>query len=353
MKTSGLTSLEVVVVLMVPCLVALVAFSFLWKNLFQPVSPGNEAVISVEIAPGENFSSIIKKIKGKGISRNEWSLKIIGKIQKIDTKIKSGEYAFKASMTPKEIIKTLASGKVIERIVAVIPGMSIKDVARVVGESGLLDEEKVLNGLFSRELLDKWGISAESFEGYLYPDTYKFSRPVTIEDIIRPMLLGAEKKWATDYTEKAQELMMDRHQILTLASIIQKESSLPDELPLVSSVFHNRLKRGMKLQADPTVIYGMKNYNGNLTKEDLETPTPYNTYVNPGLPPGPICNPDENAIRAALYPSFSSYLYFVADGSGGHKFSTTLQDHNLSVLNFLRPPSESNSADQKQGATLP
>jgi UPF0755 protein len=155
-----------------------------------------------------------------------------------------------------------------------------------------------------------------------------------------------DKAWNESWNLRLLELQLTKHQIITLASIIEKESGKIEELPYVSSVFHNRLNRSMRLQSDPTVIYGIPNFNGNLTKTDLQTPTPYNTYIISGLPPGPIASPGLNAIKAALYPASSNYLFFVGNGEGEHVFSETLEDHNEAVNRFQRghvaPDSDSN-----------
>ena len=148
------------------------------------------------------------------------------------------------------------------------------------------------------------------------------------------MLEEGDKHWPSEFSDRANEINLSRHEITTLASIIEKESGNAEEQPLISSVFHNRLSNGMRLESDPTVIYGIKDFNGNLTRQDLHTPHPYNTYTNFGLPPGPICNPGETAIRASLYPKESPYLFFVANGKGSHVFSTTLQEHNEAVAKY-------------------
>jgi UPF0755 protein len=187
--------------------------------------------------------------------------------------------------------------------------------------------------------LKELGIAGTSLEGYLFPDTYQFPRNTSAKKIVVAMNDQLQKRWLPEWDDRLKQLSMTKHQALTLASIIEKESGGVAEQPVISSVFHNRLKKGMKLQADPTVIYGIPNFNGNITKEDLQTPTPYNTYVITGLPPGPIANPGVSAIKAALYPVTTNYLYFVANGQGGHIFSETLDDHNELVNAYQKNPS--------------
>ena len=165
------------------------------------------------------------------------------------------------------------------------------------------------------------------------------------------MLEEGEKRWIPEFTERADLLRMSRHEVLTFASIVEKESGNTSEQPLVSSVFHNRLQQGMRLQSDPTVIYGVPNFDGNLTKAHLETVTPYNTYTNPGLPPGPIANPGESAIRATLFPAQTNFLFFVADGKGGHVFSTTLAEHNEAVRRYQIEPARRARANAAANST--
>lgn len=323
------------IVLGAPLFAGLVTYLILRSLFLVPADKSKTDLISVEVGPGMSFGDIATTLKEKGVVRRAWTLRIMSRLRKADTKISSGEYSLSPSMTQKEILSKLVSGDVIKRTILIKEGLNIWEAAKVIGESGLLTEEEFKKALVDPELLRKWGVPGRSFEGYLFPNTYYFSRPITAEEVIGTFIKEGEKNWDDSFTQKADELRMTRHDILTLASIIEKESGNKDEQPLISSVFHNRLKEGMKLQSDPTVIYGIPNFNGNLTRVDLETPTAYNTYTNFGLPPGPIANPGLTAIKAALNPAYSNFLFFVADGRGGHKFSTTLRDHNTAVAQFL------------------
>jgi UPF0755 protein len=178
------------------------------------------------------------------------------------------------------------------------------------------------------------GIQAESLEGYLFPDTYYFPRNTPIDRIIQTMLDRFNTVFTPAWADRARGIGLSRHQVVTLASIIEKETGAAGERPLIASVFHNRLARGMRLQSDPTVIYGIEDFDGNLTRAHLETPTPYNTYQVAGLPPGPIASPGRAALEAALFPEETDYLYFVARGDGTHQFSTRLDEHNEAVRRY-------------------
>jgi UPF0755 protein len=186
------------------------------------------------------------------------------------------------------------------------------------------------------KLLEEFKVPGPSFEGYLFPETYRIQRNTPPRKVIQTLRNQLDSKWSEEWNVRLLDLQMTKHQILTLASIIEKESGNAEEQPIVASVFHNRLKRGMRLQSDPTVIYGIPNFNGNITKADLQTPTPYNTYIISGLPPGPIANPGFTAIKAALYPAETNYLYFVGNGKGKHIFSENLEQHNQAVNVFQR-----------------
>lgn len=332
------------VVLGAPLFAAFITYLILRSLFLVPADSSRTEAISVEVGPGMSFGDIANTLKEKGLVKRAWTLRLMSRLRKADTKINSGEYSLSPSMTQKEILTKLISGDVIKRTILIKEGMNIWEIAKAINESGLLTEEEFKKALVDPELLRKWGVPGKSFEGYLFPNTYYFSRPISPEEVIGTFIKEGEKNWDDSFTSKADEYRFSRHDILTLASIIEKESGNKDEQPLISSVFHNRLKEGMKLQSDPTVIYGIANFNGNLTRQDLETPTAYNTYTNFGLPPGPIGNPGLSAIKAALNPAYSNFLFFVADGRGGHKFSTTLRDHNTAVAQYLA----SRKADEKE-----
>lgn len=325
-------------ILSVPLFVSVITFIFLRRAFLLPLDPQSTMKITVEIAAGRNFADICRELKNKGVIKYAWALDALGRFRKADTKISAGEYELSPAMDPRSILHKLISGDVIKRQITVKEGFTIKDIARALETAGIIKAEDFEREASDPRLLSKAGISAASFEGYLFPETYFFSRPVSAQTIIWTMLEEGERHWPREFTEKAEKMRLSRHEVLTLASIIEKESGNVDEQPLISSVFHNRLSQVMKLQSDPTVIYGLPNFNGNLTKEDLQNPHPYNTYVNFGLPPGPIANPGLSAIKAALFPKQTTFLFFVADGSGKHVFSTTLAEHNEAVARFQKGP---------------
>ena len=338
--------IRLIVILLVPSLVAAGTYFFFQWSFLEPLDPSSQEKIIVEIAPGKTFTQICRLIQEKGIVRYSWGLSTIARIKQVDTRINAGEYELSSSMSPPQVLRKLVSGDIVRRQVTLREGQTIWELGPALEKVGIITAKDFNPALTDSELLAKAGISAPSFEGYLFPETYLFSRPISASDIIWRMLEEGARHWAPEFTARAAELRMSRHEVLTLASIIEKESSMFEEQPFISAVFHNRLNQGMKLQADPTVIYGIPNFNGNLTKEDLQNATnPYNTYTHFGLPPGPIANPGDTAIKAALYPADSGFLFFVADGNGRHAFASTLQEHNENVLKYQknRAPAESSS----------
>lgn len=304
--------------------------------LFLPVDSANQESVRIEIAQGKNFSEIAQDLEAKNLIRSASGLKILGRMRGDGATIKAGEYELSPSMSPEGILSKLFSGDVVRRRVLVKEGANVWEIANIVDQAGVVTKDDFLAAAMDKTFLTKLGIESPNIDGYLFPDTYFFSRPISAKDVIWTMFEEAEKKWPEAYSTRLDDLKISRHDILVLASIIQKEAGSDDEMPLISSVFHNRMKIGMKLQADPTVIYGLVNFNGNLTKDDLQNPHVYNTYVHDGLPPGAIGNPGEKAIRAALFPVDTNYLYFVADGKGRHVFSASLKEHNDNVNVYQR-----------------
>jgi peptidoglycan lytic transglycosylase G len=221
--------------------------------------------------------------------------------------------------------------------VTIPEGLTVKEIAALLDKNGVLDGKRFLVESADLKLLESLpGRHITGIEGYLFPDTYTYTKGVTPEKFIRMMVDKFNKVYASLGGLKNRVNLTD-NEIITLASIIEKETGNASERPLVSAVFHNRLKLGMKLESDPTVIYGMgEDYNGNLTRDDLNTMTQYNTYLVIGLPPGPICNPGKESIIAAMSPAPVNYLYFVSRGNGTHYFSANYKDHQRAVSEYQR-----------------
>ena len=251
-----------------------------------------------------------------------------------------GEYAFPTPPSAFEAWRKLVRGDVIKYEVTVPPGANFYDVAKLLEEKNLAAAEAFLATAASPAVLGRLEIPGESAEGYLFPDTYILVKPVTPEEILEFMVRQFRRKVPPDAEKRAKEAGLSLHQVVTIASIIEKETGVEEEKPIVSAVIRRRLALGMPLQMDPTVIYGVKRFDGTVTRKDLRTAGPYNTYLNRGLPPGPIANPGLAALAAALNPSKAEYLYFVSRNDGSHTFSRTLPEHNRAVERFRRAARE-------------
>ena len=258
-----------------------------------------------------------------------------------------GEYAFPTPPSAFDAWRRLVRGDVIKYEVTVHPGANLYEVAELLEEKNLVTAETFLAMAASPAVLRRLEIPGESAEGYLFPESYIFVKPVTPEEILEFMVRQFRRKVPPDGEKRAKEAGLSLHQVVTIASIIEKETGLEKEKPIVSAVIRNRLDLGMPLQMDPTVIYGVKRFDGTVTRKDLREEGPYNTYLNRGLPPGPIANPGLAALDAALTPSKAEYLYFVSNNDGSHTFSRTLPEHNRAVERFRRAAREGEDEDEE------
>jgi UPF0755 protein len=230
-------------------------------------------------------------------------------------------------------------------LVTIAEGYTLSQIAQLLDDLRIVDKKAFLQKASSPAFIFSLGLShlatsktGMTLEGFLFPNTYHLVKEMTPEEVIQMMVHQFKKVFGPEEVARAIQLGITPREVVILASIIEKEASLPEEKPLVSAVFHNRLRKRIPLQSDPTVIYGIKNFNGNLTKADLQRPTPYNTYLIPGLPPAPICNPGKDSIVTALYPSPVSYIYFVSKNDGSHYFSSNIEEHNRAVWKYQKTP---------------
>ena len=284
---------------------------------------------------GATLREVIYDLEKRGIIANKTSLLLWNRLSGHGTKIKAGEYRLNSGMAPLGVLQILSKGNIITHPVTIPEGFTIKQIAEELDKKGLADRAKFSALAEDPDVVKSYGISGPSLEGYLYPDTYRFGRGQPAISIIDVMV-----RRFFEVTSPLQERIrgsgMTFQQVVTMASLIEKETGQRGERPVIASVFLNRLKKGMRLESDPTVIYGIRDFNGNLTRKDLSESTPYNTYVIRGLPFGPIANPGEEAIKAVLYPADTDYLYFVSKNNGSHHFSKTLREHNRAVKTYQR-----------------
>lgn len=290
----------------------------------------------VEVPEGASFKETARLLAQKGLIMSPFWFRLLGKVQDAERKIKPGEYDLHTAMRPAEILNQLVSGRVIQYSVTILEGLTARQISKALGETGIVKEADVARLVEDSAFIKALGIDAPTLEGYLFPDTYYFPKRARTEDVVRAMVSRFRQAFTPELRAQSAALQLTEIQVLTLASIIEKETGQDAERPLISAVFHNRLRRGMLLQSDPTVIYGIPNFNGNLTRKDLARPTRFNTYTNTGLPPGPIASPGARSIQAALNPAPVNYLFFVSRNDGTHQFSATLGEHTRAVEQYQK-----------------
>lgn len=317
----------ILLVLAVIATLAILKFVHFWNTPAE--DPGHEVLVT--IPSGTSFVSASRQLVDAGIVRSLKPFVLLGKIKGLSNSIQAGELMFRTDMTPREALDVLVRGKAVSYQVTIPEGYNVRMILTLLAEKGLGDLERFRSLAKDPEFVRGLGVPADSLEGFLFPDTYSWPKGLSEEDILRQMVARYHSVFTEGMRARAREIGMTEVEVVTLASIIEKETGVPEERDRVSAVFHNRLKKGYRLQTDPTVIYGLKNYDGNLTKKDLSTDHPYNTYTRSGLPIGPIANPGKASLEAALYPAKVNYLYFVARGDGTHVFSNTLVEHNRAV----------------------
>lgn len=309
-----------------------------WLGLYA-ISPGPSSTgqqVEVTIPARASLSDIADILAKHEVIRDETRFAILAVLKGSAKKLKAGEYVFPPGLKPLEVISQLEKGKVFYRSVTIPEGMTLTGIAEILTKEGWVEFRHFLDLVHDKKLLEAYGIKAASLEGYLFPDTYFLSRGQQgTDEIIRAML----DKHFTIFDDLAQDSAvfpgrLSHHEVVTLASIVEKETGLEEERALVAGVFLNRLEKGMRLQADPTVRYSRTNSTGPLSNDELNESNPYNTYKISGLPPGPISNPGRASLKAVLFPAETDYLYFVARDGKSHHFSKTLQEHNKAVARF-------------------
>jgi len=320
----------------------LIAATHIYITLYAPPSDVPEVRI-VLVERGSSFSMVAEKLEKAGVIRSADSFSFAARLLGAYRKVKAGEYEFTTGMAPLEVIDYLVKGRVKKYMVTVPEGFGIKEIAASLEAAGLVQKDIFTARALDPALARALGVEGPTLEGYLFPDTYAFNKGMSADELIARMAERFRKVFA-EFEFDAQSSGMSMRKIITLASIIEKETGAPAERPLISAVFHNRLKKGIKLQSDPTVIYGIPAFDGNIKRKHLAMKSPYNTYVIPGLPPGPIASPGKEAIAAALRPAKADYLYFVSRNDGTHQFSKSLREHNNAVNQFQRNSMASNKA---------
>lgn len=297
------------------------------------------AVQEIEIKPGMSVRRIARQLTLTGVIRTPKLFEIYARVKGVSGGLRAGTYEFPAGMTMPAVLDKIAKGDVKTYLFTVVEGWTVKDIAQRLENQPFLEGRNVpgdfLGIVRDGDYIKSLGLEGvSSLEGYLFPDTYLLGRPTSADELIRRMVGRFKGVWGAVSGSAPDGMGTDQHKIVTLASMVEKETGLASERPLIAAVFLNRLKKGIPLQSDPTVIYGLPNFDGNIRKRDLSDPHPYNTYVRAGLPPGPICNPGKASLEAVLHPTKVDYLYFVSRNDGSHFFSERLADHMMAVRKY-------------------
>lgn len=310
------------------------------KELVRPparesISPGEDVI--VQVPKGASLAQVAAELEKRGVISNRLVFRLVAMIRGEQRTIKAGEYGLKTGSDAGEVLDTLISGRTLMFSFTVPEGYDLWQVAEVLHQKGIAGRDDFLALTRNKEFIKEVGVQGESLEGYLFPDTYFLpaSEKTNTRQLVRRMVKRFHDVYDKYVRETAEQHGWSTAQVVTLASLIEKEARATEHA-LVSAVFHNRLRQGMKLDSDPTVIYGIKPMGSKITRADLDRKHPYNTYQVKGLPPGPIANPGKESLIAAVKPADEDYLYFVAKNDGTHQFSKSLQEHNQWVNLYQR-----------------
>ncbi len=342
-KKSGFKKIFLILTAAILVAVAIAAGGWFWLDAEMSRSIShNSAQKIITIEPGTSSSLILARLQTEGVLQNTFPVKLWLRTVKRGANLKSGDYRFKSPITPIQAINQLIRGEVAMRQFTIPEGFNQYDIARVLaGLQGLkqptMNPDDVLELLKNVSLISDLDPDARTLEGYLFPDTYEYAAITTREQLVEAMVKRFRKVYTPELQQRATQLGMTTRQALTMASLVEKEAKVDSERETISSVFHRRLKTGVPLACDPTVIYAALvegKYRGKIYQSDLDRDSAYNTYKRAGLPPGPIASPGQRSLQAALNPAETDYLFFVVDATkndGSHKFSASSADHENAV----------------------
>lgn len=335
-------------VLIISAAVVLLACGYSALEMFVPAQAVKNT--EIEIPGGATFRQVAEILSDAKLIRDKKIFMLWGRAAGIDRKIRAGYYSIWDNMSPYDILELLSKGQIIEYEIKIVEGDSLPEIAGAFAKAGITTRDDFMKLAYDPDFLAAYDIEAPSIEGYIFPDTYRIPKGVPLEDAVGLMIDRIREKFSGELAARAEETGMTENQVLTLASIIEKEAVVDSERPLISAVYHNRLRRKMPLQADPTAIYGVKSSGEKITLSDLQRKTAYNTYSIKGLPPGPIASPGMKSIHAALYPADVPYLYFVSRDDRIHQFSTTLAEHRDAVKLYRERKQEMKSTEKDGSA---
>jgi len=314
---------------------------------FDLVKFGNTAIGSssdekvVEVGAGMNMTKFAKLLKEQGLIQDEYKMRLYAKTLGRGRHIKKGEYKLDGGMTPQGMIDVVSSGKSIQYSITFPEGSNIYDMAELLDQRGIIKGKDFLDTVRDPKFVQaSIGVAAPSLEGYLFPETYDITRFTTAKELVKMMLTKFNENY--NVLAKNAQVKLSKHDLVTLASVVEKETGAPEDRPKIASIFVNRLNKGMPLQSDPTILYGIIDATGkptnNITKADITRPTRYNTYTVKRLPFGPIANPGRESLAATMRPAQTDYLYFVSRNDGTSVFTSTYADHLKAVKKFQLDP---------------
>ncbi len=325
-------------------LVSISGWMYIYANSNGPQAESADSILI--IPPGTSMRGIAAILGDAGVIDNDIRFLFLAKWLGVAGKLRAGEFRVPTGMTPVEVLKMLVKAKVVQHAITVPEGLNAQEIAEIFSKRGWCSSETYESLIHDTAFIESLGLAGiTSLEGYLYPDTYYLTREIrTAEEIITLQVSRFREVWSELVNDISPE--PDMVNTVILASMVEKETGSSPERPLIASVFKNRLKKRMRLQSDPTVVYGVADYSGTITRKHLKTATPYNTYVIDGLPIGPIANPGREALHAVLFPATSKFLYFVSKNDGTHQFSTNLKDHNRAVRKYQRKKESKNGKEK-------
>jgi len=328
-------------------LLVLVAAIYLFRGLEYPPQPALPEETTVFFPFGTSTAEIFRKLAMERVLSPAWLAETYYRIARSATPLQAGEYRFSRPTAISEVIARMNRGDVVRHTVVVPEGLTAEETCELFWSRGISRPQAFRNAVGNPQIIASISRGAPDLEGFLFPDTYVVTRSTSARQIVELMVGNFRRHFTPELRDRAQALGWTLRQVVTLASIVQKETSLDREVPIIAGVYWNRLRRGMRLQADPTVAYALRldgRWTGAVYRSDYGYESAFNTYLHDGLPPGPICNPGMVALKAAASPARTDFLYFVADHSGGHTFSRTFQEH-LDAISTARRQREADAKD--------
>ena len=292
--------------------------------------------VRVVVPRGATFGAAADSLASKGVIGSATGLRLWAKWKGRDRAIKPGTYEFRPGQSYASLVDALESGKGVVRVMTVVEGWELRQIVPQLARVLEVPLDSVQAAVRDTALLRRLDVPTETLEGYLFPATYSFGAGTSARDAVRQMVARFEAAWKPEWNARLQEMALDRHDVVTLASIVEREARRPEERPVIAAVYYNRLRKGMRLEADPTVEYALRRRGMRMFYRDLEVESPYNTYRVKGLPPGPIGSPGAPSIAAAASPAAVPYLFFVAHPDGHHEFRTTFAEHTQAVREARR-----------------